>query len=76
MKERMSSRSQNMATSKRIEQGGRWILLIEYLFYWAGTTAITVATAYYLWGGWENDSVHGYCHASNEAITSTDGVCV
>jgi len=36
--------------SARIAAGGPYILLIEVIFYWAAHTALTIATAYYLWG--------------------------
>ena len=61
-----------MSSGKRIEEGGRWLLLVNYLFFWSGATAIVVATGYYLWGGWENDSVHGYCVACNASYTTSD----
>jgi hypothetical protein len=56
-----------MAASKRIEQGGRWILMIEYLLYWAGTTALTISTAYFLWGVKE-EGEYGECMACNTAL--------
>lgn len=40
----------NSMPAARIQAGGHWILFVEVLFYWAAHTALTIATAYYLWG--------------------------
>ena len=59
-----------MMPSKRIQAGGRWILFVEYLFYWAAFTALTIATGYYLWS--DEDKDRNQVWACNNEYDSSD----
>ena len=67
-----------MMPSKRIESGGRWILFGELIFYWGAYTALTIATAYYLWSD-EDKEDYGKSVQCNDEYDSSDctknGIC-